>query len=332
MGKLHVLMITSEWPTPEMPYSGVFVKRQADALRAAGVEVEVFSFRGAKRISNYLRARRAIRKQLAGGGYDLVHAHWGQSAILALPKKLPLVVTFHGTDIQGWMGGGVKSSAMGVALRAVSKMAARFADEVILVSERLARFLPKRPYHIVPMGLDTSLFRPMPMDEARRHVGLPTDRKLVLFAASPERPEKRYALAQEAVALLNGNHNGTTGLSPLLIACKDVPQEQMPYFMNASDVLCLTSQYEGSPTVVKEALACNLPIVSVDVGDVRERIGSIEGCVVCDNDNAATIAAALSRILGESRRIEGRALVIELDERALAEKVVSIYKRAISRV
>ena len=101
--------------------------------------------------------------------------------------------------------------------------------------------------------------------------------------------------------------------------------------MNACDVLLMTSLHEGSPNVVKEALACNLPIVSTDVGDVRNRIGALDGCVVCATDDPATIAEALNQVLSRRQGIDGRKAVLDLDEQVLTSKVIDVYRRAVEK-
>src|SRR5215467_948782 len=158
---MRVLMITSEWPTSEHVNSGLFVARQVEFLRRAGVDVDVFHFRGARKLSNYLRARRMAQATLAAGSYDLVHAQWGQSALLAFPTRKPLIVTFRGSDLEGVIGTNGKYLAWSYVLRAISKRMARLADQVVVVSERIARHLPERPYHVVPAGIDLELFAPM---------------------------------------------------------------------------------------------------------------------------------------------------------------------------
>lgn len=322
---LCVLMITSEYPTLEHPYSGIFVARRAETLRRAGIQVEVFAFRGAKNPMNYLRAWWQVRARLSQNRYDLIHAQFGQSGLLALPKQLRLVVTFRGSDLRGIVGRNGRYTVIGYLLQLVGQFVARAADEVIVVSEALACCLPPRSYHVIPGGLDLDLFSSISKEEARRQLGLPLDRQLVLFAADPENPVKRYALAQETLAQLN------EACGAELIVTRDVPYSRMPLYMSACDVLLLTSLHEGSPGVVKEALACNLPVVSVDVGDVRQRIGSVEGCVVCADDQPETIAVALQQVLKRRERVNGRAAVQDLDERLLTQKVIAVYERALAR-
>lgn len=323
---LCVLMITSEYPTLEYPINGIFVARQAEALRRAGIQVEVFAFRGAKNPMNYLRAWWQVRVRLSQNRYDLIHAQFGQSGLVACcQRRLPVVVTYRGSDLEGLRNINGRLTTIGYLLHRSSQLVAHCVNEVIVVSDHLAHYLPRRPYHVIPSGLDLELFYPMPRAEARRTLGLPPDRRLVLFVSDPARPEKRHWLAKQTVNLLDGH------IQIELVVVKRVPYKQMPLYMNACDALLLTSLHEGSPNAVKEALACNLPVVSVDVGDVRQRIGSVEGCVVCADDRPETIAAALEQVLQRGGRANGRAAVQDLDEHLLTQKVITVYEQALSR-
>ena len=318
-------MITSEWPTATNSYSGSFVARQVDALRELGIEVDVFHFRGAKRLMNYLAAWRGVRARLAGAKYDLIHAQWGQSALLALPKRVPLVITYRGADLEGFVGRHARHHILSPVLRIISKLVAKFADEIIVVSEHFRDKLHTERCHVIPTGVNLGLFKPMPQAEARVQLGLPKERKLVLFAGSEANAIKRYGLAASAVSHLPAY------LDAQLVAVSSVPHQMMPVYMNACDVLLVTSLHEGSPNVVKEALACQLPVVAVDVGDVRSRIEKFEECSVCDIDDPETIAGALESTLITGKRPASRTSVIDLEEAVIAKRVRDVYSKAVSR-
>jgi glycosyltransferase involved in cell wall biosynthesis/CelD/BcsL family acetyltransferase involved in cellulose biosynthesis len=324
---LRVLMITSEWPiAPGPPRTTHFIKRQADFLAAAGVQVEVFHFNGNQNPWNYARAWLRARARLRSEHYDLVHAQFGQSGLLALPKQRPLVVTFRGSDLLGVVrdvdGGRTWQSRV---LQWLSRLVAARADAVIVVSEHMKASLPRGvAAHVVPSGLDLALFRPMPQAEARKQLGLPQDRRLVLFVGRPDKPRKRGDLARRAVEIVNRT------LPTDLVVAWHVPHEQIPVYVNACDTLICTSLQEGSPNVVKEALACDVPVVSVAVGDVPERLAGVEGCEICADDRPETIAAALERSLRRGARVNGRAAVAALDERLLTETVKGIYRSALN--
>src|SRR2546427_538845 len=147
-----------------------------------------------------------------------------------------------------------------------------------------------------------------------------SDGRLVLFVGNPALPRKRYPLARQAVGIV------AQSLPVELVLGWAVPHDQIPYFMNACDALVFTSLQEGSPNVVKEALACNLPVVSVRVGDVPVRLKGVEGCELCADDRPETIAAALERVLRRNQRIAGRSVVQHLDEQKLTEQVIAIYR------
>jgi glycosyltransferase involved in cell wall biosynthesis len=318
---IRVLMVTSAWPSAGQPRTTHFIKRQAEFLQAAGVALDVFHFRAARRPLNYAAAWWRLQRRIAHGGYDVLHAQFGQSGLLAIPKRLPLVVTFRGSDLLGIVGRGERYTVAGKLLQRLSRCVARRADAVIVVSPHMRSFLPPAVRaHVVPSGLDLQLFRLIPQDEARRHLGLAPDKKLVLFAANPDWPRKRYALAQQVMQLLPDAQRAE------LVVPWGAPYSDMPYYMNACDALLFTSMQEGSPNVVKEALACNLPVVSVAVGDVAARLAGVRGCEVCTDERPETIARALAGALGRPERVAGREAVGDLDERRLAQQVIAIYR------
>jgi glycosyltransferase involved in cell wall biosynthesis len=323
--RLRVLIVSSEWPTRDEDISGIHVVNQAKRLREAGIEVDVYHFRGKKNPARYLAAIANFRRK-SPNKYDIIHAHHGQSGLIALcQRSCPVVVTYHGSDLQGIRARSGSWTPLGFILRGISHFVAHFASEVIVVSENLNRYLPQRSYHVIPAGIDTELFSPMPQREARLALKLPLNEKLVLFVGNPERAVKRYGLARNAVDIV------TRFLPVKLVLANGVPHEKMPLYMNACDGLLVTSANEGSPNAVKEALSCNLPVVSVDVGDLRQRIGSIPGCMVCNDDRPETIADALKHVLERGERVNGRDSVRALDERFLAQQVITVYKEVLAR-
>jgi glycosyltransferase involved in cell wall biosynthesis len=323
---LRVLTVTNTWPTPGCPRTTVFIKRQVEFLRAAGVRVDVFYFDGERRPLRYAQAWARLHLILTRRRYDLVHAQFGQNGLIALPKRVPLVVTFRGSDLLGIIGPRGRNTLAGRLLQRISRGVARRADAVVVVAESMKRALPRGvEASVIPSGLDLELLRPHPREDARRRLGLPLDRKLVLFAANPDLPRKRHALARQAVSLVRDR------LPVDLVVAWGVSHADIPIYMSACDALVLTSVHEGSPNVVKEALACNLPVVSVAVGDVPERLRGIEGCELCADDRPETVAAALERVLRRGRRIAGRVSVQQLDEKLLAQQMIQIYHAALVR-
>jgi glycosyltransferase involved in cell wall biosynthesis len=245
---------------------------------------------------------------------------------VALPTGLPLVVTFRGDDVQGIIGDDGRYLWSGALLARLSQAVARRADAVILVSEHMRAYLsPGVPAEVIPSGIDLDAFRPRPRAEARASLGLDPHARLVLFVGDPASGRKRCDLARAAVERL------APSLAARLIVAWQRPHAEVALLMNACDALVFTSAQEGSPNVVKEALACDLPVVSVAVGDVEERLRGIEGCELCADDRVETIAGALERCLQRGRRIEGRRAVAGLDERLLTERVLDVYRGVLER-
>jgi teichuronic acid biosynthesis glycosyltransferase TuaC len=325
---IRVLMITSEWPTPENPFAVPFIVHQVEFLRRAGLHVEVFFFRGARNPLNYLKAwwRFNRRYHDRRTQYDLVHAQFGQAALIPWPKRLPLVITYHGVDLLGQLSPDGQVTLQGRLLVWLSSTMARLADAVIVVSNEMRMRLPASlPSHLLPTAVDLAALPVLTRDEARQQLGLPKQEKFALFVGNPDDPLKRYANARRAVEILDRR------LPTRLILGWDRPHHEILVLMLACDVLVVTSLQEGSPTIVKEALACNLPVVSVVVGDVVERLEGIEGCEVVPSHSPEAIAAALERTLRRDRRIRGREAVEQLDEKLTTDRLIAIYRGILAR-
>lgn len=318
--RIRVLMVTSDRLQNSGGGPAAFIARQVEFLRREGVDVDLFPLRGTRQPRNYALAWWEVRRRLNGRSYDLVHAQFGQSGLTALPKRVPLVVTFRGDDLEGSLGKNGRYVPAGWLLRFISRLVARQADAAIVVSEHMKRYLPGSvPAHVLPSGIDLELFRPEARDEARRRLGLAEEQRLILFVGNPALARKRFALAQRAVDIVNRS------IPTRLIVGWKLPHQEVAALMSACDVLVCTSMQERSPNAVKEALACNLPVVSVRVGDVPMRLRGISGCELCPDDRAETIAAALERVLRRGSRIDSRGAMKHLDERLLTQRLIDIY-------
>jgi teichuronic acid biosynthesis glycosyltransferase TuaC len=259
-----------------------FVKKQVDSLRAIHHEVELLyadRTTGGRRV--YLTLGRAVRRAVAEIQPDVVHVIYGgvmADIVTRSIKDVPVVVTFCGSDLIGSSGGQRLLKRLSVRYGiAASRRAAVRACAVAVESKGLMDALPKAVdpsrIWIVPDGVDLSLFKPHDQRQCQMQLGWNPSAKHVLFPASRDRPEKRFQLAEAAVAKIQGD-----GWDVHLHELAGVPHESVPIWLNAADVVVLTSTHEGSPNTIKEALACNIPFVSVDVGDVRERMRGVEGC------------------------------------------------------
>jgi glycosyltransferase involved in cell wall biosynthesis len=323
---IRVLLLTTEYPTLGRPGAAAFLVRHVEALCKARVEIEIVHFVSRANPINHFRAWKHMRAQLRSKTYDLVHAHFGHASMIArLQRSVPVVVTYHGSDVMGIVGSNGQYSLKGKFVSLISRVMSLLVDEVIVVSSHLGRRLPRKQYHVVPLGVDLDRFALTPKEQARDRLGWPHDSFIVLFAALDlANPVKRFALAQEAVRQLEGE------ISVCLKTASSMRPEDIPLYMCAADVLLLTSIHEGSPTVVKEALACNLPVVCTDVGDVRDQLNGVEPSAICVSD-PSSLAEGLRRVFACGRRSNGRDKAALLSESLVAERVIRIYRDMLKR-
>jgi len=311
---MKVLVVTNMYPTPEMPSYGIFVREQVESLRREGVDIDVFFVNGKKNKFNYIWAICRLWAWLLTHRYDLIHAHYVFSGIIARFQFLyPVVLTHHGLEVfTSWQ-------------RFPSRIITRLVDRVILVSQEQKEKLAYDRADVIPCGIDLDLFSPMPRDEARRKLNIAPDNKLVLvtWAGALSRPEKRFDIAQSAVALAQARDPKIQ-----LLPVTGKPYSMIPLYMNACDVLLLVSDAEGSPTVIKEAMACNLPIVSVVVGDVAEVISGTDGCYLCRQD-PADVAEKLMLALSDTKRTRGREKIKHFDQGSTAQRIITLYQDAL---
>lgn len=326
---LRVLVATSFFPTPDNPGLGSYVTTQAEALREQGLDVDIFTLpTEGSALRRYLRGALELRRLARSGRYDVLHAHYGYMGVIArMQRALPLVVTFHGSDLLGGVTdpSGRHSLESRIGVR-VGQALSRWVDAAIVQSGEMARKLGGRDHvNVISHEVDLELFRPVERGDARQQLGLDPERPYLLFAAHPRVHVKRYPLAEAAVQLL-----GERGVDAELLTVHREPQERLALYMNACDALVFPSFQEGSPNIVKQALACNLPIVSTDVGDVRELLGDAEGCFVCPPD-AGAFAEKLEALATRPRRTSGRDRVRHLTKPLVAKRVVQVYEAALAR-
>ena len=325
---MRALIVTNMYPTPSKPHAGAFVAAQVESLRELGVDTEVWHVdRQGKGRSAYRGLSQAARRLVTEYQPDLVHVQYGgvlANRISRAVQDRPVLVSFCGDDLLGSRGDGVVDFALGQLNILASRRAAARAAGMVVKSRNLYDALPHRVDRervwILPNGVDLSRFRPLDQRECQRLLGWDTERKHVLFPALLDRPEKRFGLAKEGVAQLNRSR-GDVELHPL----SGVEHAEVPTWLNAADVVLLTSSREGSPNAIKEALACNVPVVSVDVGDVAERIEGIAGCYLAE-ETPEDIAAKLDRVIEGPGRVDAQVQMSELAIERVAAKLNRIYE------
>lgn len=284
-----------------------FVAEQVDALIKRGVDCKFFPVRSAR---GYLEELPALRKEIKAFQPDVVHAHYGLSSLFAnLQRMVPVVTTYHGSDINEPL------------VLPFSKMAIWLSAFNIFVSQSIIDIVrPKKKYALVPCGISLEDYPLVEKIEARKEMGLKPEGKYVLFAGGYDKAVKNAALAKSVVAMLPGVE---------LLELKGYSRHQVALMMQAVDSLILTSHTEGSPQVIKEALVCGTPIVSVDVGDVKERTNGVEGCFVAETRDPSELVSLLKLALAFKGRTAGRQRVIDcnLDNYHVTEEIIKIYNK-----
>jgi len=308
---LRVLVITNMYPTPAEPEFGCFVRDQVDDLRALGVEVDVLAFDGRPRRSRYLEAVRHLRRELRRGRYDIVHAHYGLTgAVAASQMRTPVVTTFHGGD--AWIPW----------QRAVSRLVAR-RTQPIAVAPVIADTLGVRGAPIIPCAVDLDRFVPVERADARRALGWPTDGRCILLPAArgdaTKVVRKQVHVFDAVIELLRRE---IPEVFP--VSLDGLSRADVALAMNSADVAVMTSLWEGAPVGVKEALACQTPVVSVVVGDVPDVVQGLSGCAIVPRDPAA-LAAAVRQALLAGRDPHLRDAMHAYGRRATAERVLGVY-------
>ena len=287
-----------------------FIIEQAEALKKQGCQVEFFGLQG-KGLWGYVQNLPALRQQMKSFCPYVVPAHYGLSGLFAnMQRRIPVVTTYHGSDINN------KS-----VLR-FSKIAMRLSAWNIFVSTKTMEIVrPKKKYSLIPCGIDLSDLQLTEKSAARQKMNLSAEKKYVLFAGAFDNKVKNAPLAKEAVSLLRDNNVE-------LLELKGYSRDEVTLLMCAADAFLMTSFTEGSPQVVKEALACGCPIVSVDVGDVKERTQGVEGCYVAKTREPQELAELLRNAMTFERKTKGRERILAdgLDNCQVAAKLTDIYQ------
>lgn len=317
----HVLVISNHFEAKRhSPYTGIFVDRQIGSLKKAGVRISTFDIGTSHSpihiFSKWLELRREVRRVVP----DLVHGQYGTIVgILTAFAGRPAVISFCGGDLQPGASVSYLRLFFGFFL---SNLAALRAERLICKSEQLRQALwwCKSRAVVIPSGVDLNLFSPGPQHEARKELGWHLENPVAILNVGADPKGKGIDLANEAMRIASQRVP-----SAKLHIISNVEPKRMPVYYRAADVLLCTSITEGSPNVVKEALACNLPVVSTPVGDVSERlIGVHPSCVV--SRNPEEFGEALAEILLARQRSNGRERIVHLALDLEGGRVLGVYQ------
>lgn len=288
-----------------------FITEQVAAIERLGVECRYFGVCG-KGIFGYLRHLPKLRNVIRDFQPDIVHAHYGLCGLLAnYQRRVPVVTTYHGSDINN-------PRVLWLSQKAIKR--SRF--NIFVSRKNVEIACPKRNFAVIPCGINLEDFPVIEKESARCHMGLSPAGQYVLFASAFDNPVKNSSLARAAIALVSNTK---------LLELKGYSRHEVAILMQAVDSLLMTSKTEGSPQVIKEALACGCPIVSVDVGDVKERVSGVTGCFVAQTYDPEELADLLKKALSFEGKTKGLERVVSegLDNSHIAKRLLDIYTNAI---
>lgn len=326
---MRVLAVTNLWPEVGS-FRGVFVREQVESLRALGHHVDVEVVAQSRGKLDYLLAAPRVARRTRSGGYDLVHVHYGLTALAGrLAGRVPRILSLYGSDINTpWQ-------------RRVTRFGAGRVAARIYPSRRLARAAGDPDGYVVPNGVDLGLFTPMDRTEARAALGIGPAERVALFGAAPENPVKGYDVFTDVLAEVR--RRGIAARE-LILAAPNQPRADVVRKFAAADVLVVTSRKgtESGPLVVKEAAVMGLPVVTVDVGDVAEVLADVTpstvvafpdpwGTRTARDELVRRLADGVAGILADPVRSDGRTRCAGLAADRVAARLVGVYREVLAR-
>lgn len=317
---MKLLIVTNMYPDKARPYNGIFVYEQVEAIKRyhPNVNVDVCFIDGSKGKIEYLKSIFKVNHLISKGCYDIVHIHYGLSGLFMLwpfRKKVSTFITFHGCDIQPQGDGGKLT-------RWISKQVVRRCNGCIVLNNGMQKLVDAycKNNALIPCAVDSNTFRPIGQRGKNEIVQ-------IVFPSKHNYPIKNYPLFADVLSILQNKYK----LQCNEIELKGLSRSEIAEIFSRADLMLLTSNSEGSPQVVKEAMACNLPIVSTPVGDVPELLSGVKDCYVSDNHDAEVLASLVIKSLSHmGEGISGRDKIkqLHLDEKSIADRIYNLYEKS----
>lgn len=287
--------------------------RQGESLRKAGVEILYYDITG-KGLTGYLKNLPSLRRYVKKTGIEIIHAHYSLSGFIAALScsRRKLITSLMGSDVLG----------LNFCMLSVIRFFSLYFWELTIVkTPGMQERVGFRNTVVIPNGIDMELFYPKDKVQSQMLLGWASNKKHILFCSDPQRIEKNYSLAQKALDKVSERYSGK---SPEIHYLSGVSPDKVVNYYNATDLLLVTSTHEGSSNTIKEAMACNCPIVTTDVGDARQVIADTEGCFIPSFD-PDDVASAIIRAMDYGRRTDGRTRVKHLSSERIARQISGLY-------
>lgn len=292
-----------------------FVTEQGDAIAREGITVDYFIIKG-NGLWAYFNNLSTLKQKIREFSPDVIHAHYGLSGITPmLQSRVPFVVTFHNGE------------TLSKIVNLISSFVSLFAKHVIYVAQHiynLSYFKRKNNFTVLPCGINLEDLTITDKALARQEMGLDADKKYILFGGAFNNLRKNYPLLKEAIGLLDRDDIE-------VLEMKGLTRSDITKLMCACDVFALPTKSEGSPQALKEAMACNCPIIATDVADIKHLLGSIDGHFLC-SFQSDDVAKKLSQALAFIGRTKGRERLMQLglNNEIVAKKIIHIYTKILN--
>lgn len=265
---MKVLFVTNMYPVGSHQYYGIHVKEQIEAVvMQAGCNYDIYFINALENGKlAYIKSIKHIINKVKKEHYDIIHIHYGISGLFLLlyRPKAKIFLTLHGGDILKRQGH--KLQVM------LTKKVLDKVDRVFILNNEMASVIRKTYCEILPCGVDIDFFKPIPKKSCVNRT------KLILFPGNPQRHVKNFPLFKKVIALLKDRTKHNIEYRYI----HNLSRIEVRDLLNTADCLLMTSVSEGSPQIIKEALACGVPVVSVPVGDVRDVVENVPACFVSE--------------------------------------------------
>lgn len=322
---MKILLVTNMYPCDNASTYGIFVKEQKDAIckEYSNIHYTVAFIDGRHNKSEYIKSIFKIRKLIKEQDFDLIHVHYGFSGLFLLagklPKKIPILITLHGGDIQVEQGKNIQVW--------FTKQILKKANAAITLNKRMDEIVQKyiQNTQIIPCSVNTDIFTPSP---TLRTINLAKELHII-FPSDKNRYVKNYPLFEETISILKNKYHIKCRTSEV----KNMSRIEVATLYQNADLMIMTSISEGSPQVVKEAMACNLPVISTNVGDVTHLLENVKNSAVANKMDAEELAfLAYQSLNNQISGIDGREKIFQmlLNDQSIAQKIYNIYLSLLS--
>jgi teichuronic acid biosynthesis glycosyltransferase TuaC len=322
MKQLRKVLFVTPYVGRDTPESFPFAKLLMAKVAEQGIEVRNLLVTKTANPLFLARERKELRSLVKTFQPDVVVANYGTftGLFVAVFARGPKVIVFRGTDLNP---SPEEPRILRIVQYLTSHVASFLVDAFVCVSKELAgRLIAKRPCTVFPDPIDLELFRPLDRESCRSELGWDPNKPIAVFFGYGFRAGKGLGHARR---IQQGIANSGSNVE-FKVLSNWVRREQMPVYLNAADCLLFLSDFEGSPNLVREACACNLPIVTVPVGDVREVLAEVRPAEVVEREDSLLIEA-LARVTLMRTRSNGRMHVEQYSGDRTAKKLVDFLSK-----